>query len=265
MVNPVSILTACAAFAMALPAQALTVYSNDFDVPAIVGGGASANFVAGTGGVVSSIAPFVGTYGKFFRGASVLVATELTLNNLPVHKRVDVGFVLAFLDSWDSRNPSAYSPDNFDLYIDGAKFASYTYNNALGTIKDIGRGRLIAEYVQFDSNIYFTDTVADMAGDPGLAFAHSGSTLTLGFVASGRGWQGEWAPGDEAWGVDNLHIDVLDVPEPPAYALMLAGVAGLAAVGWRHRRRRPRATGERLLRAPQSTWAHWDLPARDAS
>lgn len=235
--NSISLLSAFAASAMALSAQALTVYSNDFDAPATVGGGTWANFAPGTGGVVSSIAPYAGTYGNFFRGASVVAATELTLTNLPVHARVDVGFVLAFLDSWDSRNPSPYSPDNVDLYVDGTKIASYTYNNALGTIKDIGRGRLVAEYVQFDSNIYFTDTVADMSGDPGLNVAHHSSTLTLAFIASGSGWQGEWAPGDEAWGVDNLRVDVSAVPEPSIYALMLGGLAGLVAVARRRRDR----------------------------
>lgn len=228
-----SILAAIVA-TMALPAHALTVYSNDFDSAATVGSGVSAVFAPGAGAVVPSIAPYFATYGNFLRSNSNSVATELTLSSLPGHTAVDVDFVVALLDSWDSRDGGCCSPDNLDLYIDGTKVASYTYNNALGTIKDIGGGTLVAEYVQFDGNVFYSDTVADMAGDPGLVFAHTGSTLKVGFVASGAGWQGGT---DEAWGVDNLHVEVLGVPEPSTYALMVGGLAGLAAVARRRRAR----------------------------
>ncbi len=226
-IRKVFCLGAFAAALLAPSAHATLIYKNNFDSPVFVGGGASASFAAGAGGVVSSSAPYVGTYGNFFRSSSNSVFTALTLSGLPTHTGVDIGFLLAFLDSWDSRDGSCCAPDNVDLYIDGIKVADYTYNNALGSIKDIGGGTLIAEYVQFDGNTFYSDTIADLSSDPGLAFAHTGSTLTIGFIASGGGWQGG---NDEAWGFDNLQVDLqgVTVPETSTYLLLLAGMAAAA-------------------------------------
>lgn len=230
----VAMLAGVAAPAFAAP---LTVYSNNFDGAAVLGGGVSASFDAAGGGTQGTLAPYNATYGNIFRNSSTGM-TELLLSNLPGHDSVDVSLLLAFLDSWDSRDGGCCSPDNVDLYIDGALVRSFTYNNALGTIKDIGGGALVAEYVQFDVNQIYSDTLVDLAGDPALNLAHSGSSLRIGLQASGGGWQGG---SDEAWGIDNLVVTVNattpppvgQVPEPGLLGLMGLGLAGLA-LGRRH-------------------------------
>lgn len=222
---------AAAALVMALPAQADLLYSNDFDAAPVVGLGAAAA-VSG-GGLKSTIAPYA-SYGNIYSSASNATFMQITLTGLPTHTGVSMGYILAFLDSWDSRDGGCCSPDNLDFYVDGSKIASYTYNNALGTIKDIGGGTLLSEYVQFDSHVFYSDTVVDMAGDPALTFAHSGSTLTLGWIASGAGWQGG---DDESWAIDNVRVNLAGVvPEPETWALLTLGLAVVGGVSARRRR-----------------------------
>ena len=214
--------------ALAAPATAITtVYSNDFDNPAVVLGGVGATL---TGGVdVPTINAYNAIYGNIRRNETVnpSVATELTLSNLPAHASVDIDFLLAFLDSWDSYDGCCgVAPDNYEFYVDGNLIATYTYNNALGTVKDIDAGTLLAEYTQFDNNGFYNDTVVDMSGDPGLTIPHSASTLTIEWLGAGPGWQGG---GDEAIGLDNVRITLDGVPEPTTWGLaIVATLGGLA-------------------------------------
>jgi hypothetical protein len=131
---------------------------------------------------------------------------------------------MAFLNSWDSLNGSP-APDNLEVWVDGSLKGSYTYNNAGGGITNIGGGTLIAQYVQFDTNYFYSDTAVNMASDPAYTFAHAASTLTVQWVASGAGWQG-WS--DEGYGIDDLAVTLLPVPEPATAALFGLGLAVLA-------------------------------------
>jgi hypothetical protein len=227
---------AMAAAVALMPARANAdmLYLNDFTNPATVALGASASFDAAGGGAdaIQAASPLLGIYGPFFFHNTTGGLTELTLSNLPTHTGADVAFILAFINSWDSRDGGCCSPDNLDLYIDGSKIASYTYNNALGSIKDIGGGSLIAEYVEFDNSSYYGDTIADMSGDPLLSFVHTASTLTIGFQFTGGGFQGG---GDESWGIDDLRVDLsgvethpTPVPEPATFLMIGAPLAFFA-------------------------------------
>jgi hypothetical protein len=212
-----ALVAACASYA-----SAQVYYSNDFDSPEYVAPGISASLTGGA--AVSTIAPHDATYGNIYRNESNSTATELTLSSLPTHSGVDLDFLLVFLESWDSSDGGIYAPDSLDLYIDGTLVASYTYNNALGSIKDYDGGALLYEYTQFDGNSYYSDTVVDMSVDPALTFPHTGSTLTVGWIASGAGWQGG---ADEAYAIDNLSVTLsgVVVPEPTSMLLLLFGLA----------------------------------------
>ena len=217
--------------ALAMPVQAVTVYTNNFDSAAGVASGVVATFTPGAGATRPTSAAYQASFGSFLASGSNSVFTELTLGNLPAHTGVGLGFVLAFLNSWDSRDGSP-APDNFDVYVDDTRIASYTYNNASGSVKDIGGGTLLAEYVQFDDSAFYSDTIVDMGTATAMQFAHSASTLKIGFVASGAGWQ--FDP-DEAWGVDNLQVMVTGVPEPATWASMCGGLLALGALARRRR------------------------------
>jgi hypothetical protein len=232
----------------ALPAAAamVTVYSNNFDAAASTGGGATAVFDPGGGGLQATDPAYSATYGSLFRNSTTGLTT-LTLSNLPAHTSLSLSYVLAFLDSWDSYQGSP-APDLLAFYIDGVPLfnfigdmavATYTYNNASGSTQLIGGGSLLHEYVQFDVNYFWSDTVVDMEGDPALTFAHTASSITFGWQVGGNGWQGG---SDEAWAIDNLSVTVEtnddpggDLPEPASLALLAVAAAGAGAA--RRRRR----------------------------
>lgn len=218
-----------------LASQATVVYSNNFDSAATTGSGVTAMLTGGAN--VATSVSFNGTYGDISRSSTSIT---LTLNNLPVHTGLSLSYILAFLDSWDSRDGSSCcSPDDLEFRIDGSLVDSYTYNNALGSIKDIGGGTLLHEYVQFDSNQFFSDTVVDMGSDPLLSFAHTASSITFSWTATGGGWQGS---SDEAFGLDNIVVALRGVqtggggtvPEPTSLALVAVAALGL---GMTRRRR----------------------------
>jgi len=219
---------AAAALVAVLPAQAQLVYSNDFDNPAVVGGGASASW-GGAGGLQATIGTFNAAYGNIWRSDSASQAVTLSLTNLPAHTAVTIGFTAAFLDSWDSSNGNP-APDWYEVYIDSVMVGQYTYNNASGGIASYGGATLVAQYVQFDANVFFTDSVVDFSTDPTYSFSHSAPTLTFSVKAGGAGWQGGL---DEAIGIDNIRVVLTPVPEPGTWALLAAGLAIVAGVARR--------------------------------
>lgn len=223
-------LLAAALAALAAPASALTVYDDDFDQPASVAPGVVASFTPAGGATIATIGSYAGTWGQIFRNET-LGLTTLQLGNLPAHTSIDIDFVAAFLDSWDSTNGSP-APDYLNVYIDNVLVGQYTANNASGNVNQFGGGTPIAQYVQFDANVFFSDSVVDFSADGSYQFAHSNPGIVIAFQAGGAGWQGST---DESWGLGRLTVSVTPVPEPVPSALLLAG---LAVTGWAARRRR---------------------------
>lgn len=221
----------------AVPAQAAVLYHHDFfDTPTVFGAGIGLSVTGDTGDLRTAdtgawnAAGWSGSYYRNATGGNPATKTELTFTGLAAHNVVSMSFIVGLLDSWDSRNGSP-SPDNLDIFIDGVVVASLTAANASGNVWDFGGGTAVAQCVQADGHQFYCDTLVDWS----KTFAHSGSTLTLGWQASGAGWQ---AGDDESWGLDNIKIDYFTrggVPEPAAWAMMLAG---FGMVGGAVRRRK---------------------------
>ena len=234
-------LACCAALltlALSATAQAdtLNAYTNNFDDPASVAAGVDAtltgwDYVVDTGGI-----PYAGWNGrKLFNFGGAGVASVFTLSNLPAHTAVSASFVLGFLGSWDSLDgTNGLAPDYLDIFIDDVQVAQLTYNNASGTVKQIGGGTLLAEYDPSFCCAEFTQTVVDMSTASFLTFGHTASTLKLSIAAGGAGFTGG---SDEEWGLDSLSINLTTpgVPEPGAWALMILGF-GAAGAGLRRQR-----------------------------
>jgi hypothetical protein len=240
-----------AAVVMALSASTahavpLLVYSNDFDNPEAFAGGTTGGF-SGVAATTPNLSGYVGlgAAGNQFGGnwienqTNPPLKTTLTLNNLPAHSSITLGFLLGIIRSWDSTDGFCCGPDLFNVDIDGVSVFIDTYNNALGTINntlgltDIGGGKTNK------GGNFFSDQAFDATGFAGYTnLAHTASTLVIDFYASGAGWQGG---GDESFSVDNVRVTVNTRPRPSAVAepgtLGLLGL-GLLGLGAAYRRRK---------------------------
>jgi hypothetical protein len=159
--------------------------------------------------------------------------TILTLTGLPAHDEIDINMQFAAIDSWDSTNGIS-APDYFNVTVDGVLVFQPTFNNASGTV-NYPNGLLNGP----DPTQLGFSSWGDRAYDWGPSFcpelhniAHTASTLTIEFFASGAGWQGR---DDESWAIDGLMVVVKPVTAPlPGTVLLLgSGLAGL--LGWRRR------------------------------
>ena len=219
-------------------ASAALVYANNFDSAATVGAGVTAVGLT-SGSLGTATGSYAGSGGKswsnnYFYNASTgnpATASTLTLSNLGAHTHVSIDMMLGFLNSWDSSNGSP-APDYLDIYIDGNLAYKLTTVTAGGNVNDHGGGTQVVDNGQIDGSQFYSDDLVDMSTASFLSFAHTSSTLTLSFQASGAGWQGGT---DEFWGVDSLSISTRGggnpVPEPGTWALVM--IAGLAAAATR--------------------------------
>ncbi|WP_414694607.1 PEPxxWA-CTERM sorting domain-containing protein [Phenylobacterium sp.] len=237
-----TLLCTAAIAAFATSANAVMLYQNNFDGNESHHAGVTGAFSlfpteAASAGAWNAQG-WAGNYGAYRTGGTPTSPFGgLYLSNLATHTTVSASFILGFLESWDSYDGGCCSPDNLEIWLDGVKVANMTYNNALGTVKDTDGGTVIHEYVQANTNGYYSDTLVDMGTAPFLTFAHTASTLSLEFRAAGDGWQGG---SDEGFGLDNVVLTYDGVrggvvPEPATWALMIGGF-GMAGAMLRRRR-----------------------------
>jgi len=169
------------------------------------------------------------TLGRYLGDFSLSAGTTLSLSGLPAFNRVTLSFDLYLFGNWDGNN-ATFGPDSFGLSsplpsING----SWTFTNH-----------------QVEGQSYPQATPTEHIGPLG---ASSSTYIYRGFGPTGDG--GSWTAhhagdsfsvtfasnttqSDEWWGIDNVLVTVSPVPAPPAFALMLAG---LAAIGARRRGR----------------------------
>jgi len=124
------------------------VFFNDFnsDIPAEIGGFINNAGVQGFNGLGNLGNTFSGNFLYNDSTGNLATATTLTINNLPSHTSISVGFLLAVIDSWDSIDGSP-SPDFFNVMIDDVSVFQTTFNIQSGNVNyippvngDIGNG-----------------------------------------------------------------------------------------------------------------------------
>lgn len=239
-------LAALAAALIALPAAsagAQQVFAWDFESAAPTLGPFPVGGLSGTlgGGAIADAQALPGFGSSFFHNSSSALSS-LTLTGLGAHSRLTVAFDIAFIDTWDGNDDSAIccNPDYLYVTADGDPLLTLSSNNQQGLAPQFQGGSLIGSdhyYRDFDPDNpdTYLDKVVRYNGLAVLTFAHSASTFTLGFRAGGGGWQGDYNPLDESYGVDNVVISAGAVPEPAAWAMMILGFGG-AGVTIRRRR-----------------------------
>jgi len=175
---------------------------------------------------------------EFLRNASQgnpANATVLTLNNLPAHTHLNLGFLLATIDSWDGESLSN-GPDLFNVEVDGVSVFSEPFD----TFRDDNPDLVLRENA--DGNVGFTSRWNDSAYDftsenvPAPMFQqipHTADSVTIAFFASGDGWQGG---GDESFAIDTVSVSVIPAPLAGSMGLVLGSVLALC---------RPRNSAER--------------------
>lgn len=165
--------------------------------------------------------------------------TTLTLTNLPTHSSLQIGFLLAIINSWDGSSQN----DRFEVLLDGQTVFSETFDNfftndqsyvpptgvqLIARIDQPPYDKTFAD-IGFKEDVHvWGDAGYDMYFEPRLqSIAHSASTATI--VWRARYSTDFVVANDEFWGIDNLTI-TLDsthavVPEPS-----MAIIAGLFGV-----------------------------------
>lgn len=136
-----------------------------------------------------------------------LESIKLTLTGLPEHDTLDIEFLLAIIDSWDSDDSGTqYSPDYFNVKVDGNLVFNSTHNNQLGShdYGDINPDTVLVrgEHIGFTEG--WSDSAYDLGKEASLkGIPHTGSNATIEWTASGSGWQGG---NDESFAIDNVKV-----------------------------------------------------------
>ena len=120
----------------------LSVFSTDFEsgVPDEFTGFTSTTAVEGFAGLGTNSNVFAGQFLQNDSGCCSLdpstgqTPTRLTLTDLPSHQSVDVDFLLAIINSWESSDDSSvYGPDNLVVTVDGTQVFNNNFRNYDGT------------------------------------------------------------------------------------------------------------------------------------
>ncbi len=192
-------------------ASGQVVFSNNFEgamPPEITPGTAALTPVQGYAGLG---APGNAFAGSFLRSPTANVV-KLQLTGLPAHTSVNVGFLLAAIDSLDGQG-SYPSGDYFHVKLDGVTIFRESLANAL--VSQIqtyvpAPGAQLARWQNLGFNGpggYYTDSAYDFSVEPRMRdIPHTASTLTLEWIIEGVGAQ---SLSDESWAMENLKVELI--------------------------------------------------------
>ncbi len=210
-------------------ASAQEVFFSDFNsgTPAGISGAGGTESVQGFSGLGNGSNTFGGDMWRNDAGGNPQTKTSLTLTDLPAHDSLRIDLLLAIIDSWDGigGNPG---PDTFVIAVDGNTVFSHVFAIASGSGDYAPPAGVL---LSGGTNLGFggwAEIALDLGFDPSLTIAHSSSSVTIDFYATGGGWQGA---GDESWAMDNLRVTVRGIPAP-------GGLAAFGLLGLAGRRRR---------------------------
>lgn len=248
------------------PAQAATVYSNDFET------GVGAEWSSTAGPPTIATAPF---FQRHFLGEFVNGTVSLNLDSLPAHTTARVEFDLYVLRSWDGMNQdlgcNAASCESWAFGArNGPPLIETNFNNiggfpaprgsvqawpdnlGAGTVHPFHSGAVEVGSLGFSALIQDAETQEigvvccfDAVYHFVRTFSHEGSTLTLDFTGQDLQLldpalqrEFDFPFPDESWGLDNVHVSVSPVPEPASAILLTAGALTLWAGTVLSKRRR---------------------------
>jgi hypothetical protein len=242
---PLSILLS---LAWGLPAQAATVYYNDFQ-GAIGPEWSHSNIASAPNPDYAGTRLFLGEFGNN--------TVNLSLGALPQHASVTVAFDLYVINSWDgnattSINNQPLGPDRFQFSVAGGPLlldTTFSNGNPAGQAYApspnasgctpyapsatpgvyapmTGASECYSLGYFFNDAIRGTHEAMDSVYSLEFTFAHAVDGLSLNFAASDL-----QSLADESWGLDNVRVSVAPVPLPASAGLLMAGLAMLGA--WR--------------------------------
>ncbi len=189
------------------PGRPYLFYYNNFDTLVTPSAGGSGSLVpsGAFSGLGSGANTFSGDFLRNTSGGNPGQATEIQLTGLPAHNFVNLGFLLAIIDSWEG----TAGPDTFNVEIDGVSVLSASFSNLSAATQ--GYTAPAASILALRQDLGFstdTDAFKDSAYDASLFpelqnIAHTASTLTIRIYGSGAGWLGS---DDESFAIDNLAV-----------------------------------------------------------
>lgn len=201
-------------FGMPAGIQAATVYSNNFENEVIPPEFSGAGNLSTSGGLSNF------GFGLMHLHNPGAAATQMSLLGLAPHTSITLTFDLAMWDSIDlGGDQFVVSADGVDLYNSNSDFGNFAPSDNVGHGPGINltapfSDRGVPDYGQ---NTEFRDSARHVV----FSFPHSAQNLTV--LWSYPNSQG--AP-DESFGIDNVLVEALGVPEPSAAAFfgLLLGV-----------------------------------------
>jgi hypothetical protein len=200
-----------------LAPRSRTVFTTDFEnvAPAQVTGVITTEPVQGYDGLGPDGNPFGGDFLRIGTDSSQTAVATLTLANLPAHTSIDLGFLLAIIDTWDGSGSLSSQPDIFNVTVDGVPIFSESFSNVnqpghvQGYHPTVPAADLTPGDQRFvDRGFAAVDTVGDAAYDMSVEprlreIVHTGATLTIQWFASGAGLE---PVVNESWAIDNVNV-----------------------------------------------------------